>query len=159
MLKSFFVFKKSGYLNRKDFKAKRPNHIHYQQTRQNMRALKLTLIVAATLFIHELSAQTQKLVTIEMYRHNEFWISSSGFGVETYATAPFLVKTTDDQGFITENIYQAENRRSPIETLPYLRKEIDLWLSRGYKLFSFNITPTGESSTAFRYLVLLVKNE
>jgi hypothetical protein len=124
-----------------------------------MKGIKFIIISCWLISANFTIAQTQKLVTIEMYRHNDFWVASSGYGVETYATVPFIVKTTDDQGFVTQNIYQAENRRSPLETLPYLRKEIDLWLSRGYKLFSFNITPTGETSTAFRYLVLLVKDE
>lgn len=129
------------------------------KTSEIMKTLKFLLLVCITFVINGLAAQTQKLVTIEMYRHNDFWVASSGFGVETYVTVPFIVKTTDDQGVVYQSIYQAENRRNPIETLPYLRKEIDLWLSRGYKLFSFNITATGETSTAFRYLVLLVKEE
>jgi hypothetical protein len=124
-----------------------------------MKTLKFLLLLFITFGMNGLAAQTQKLVTIEMHRHNEIWLSENNHGVSAYSTLPFIVKTTDDQGVVYQSIYQAENRRNPIETLPYLRKEIDLWLSRGYKLFSFNITPTGETSSMFRYLVLLLKEE
>lgn len=118
--------------------------------------LIIGLIVVLT---NDAIGQVQKLVTIEMYRYNRKTPSNSGFGISTYTSAPFIVKTTDALGEVTEKIYETENWRNPIETLPYLRKEIDLWLSNGYKLFSFNITATGEANTNYAYLVLLVKEE
>ncbi len=122
-----------------------------------MKGLKFVLIGFIFFATQFLMAQSQKLVTIEMYSYNRKTPSNSGFGISTYTTAPFIVKTTDEHGEVTEKIYEAENWRNPIETLPYLRKEIDLWLSNGYKLFSFNVTATGETNTNYTYLVLLVK--
>lgn len=124
-----------------------------------MRGFKLILMFVATMFMHEAAAQTQKLVTIEMYGYSKRLPSNSGFGISTYTSSPFVVKITDGYGDVSEIIYETDNWRHPIETLPCLRKEIDLWLSKGYKLFSFNVLATGETSTSFRYVVLMVKDE
>jgi len=124
-----------------------------------MKAIKFVWIVFALFTTQLLISQTQKLVSIEMYHYSKWAPSNSGSGVSTYTASPFIVKTTDANGEVTEKIYEAEHWRRPIETMPYLRQEIDLWLSNGYKLFSFNVTATGETSSSFRYLVLLVKEE
>lgn len=111
-------------------------------------------------FIETCVANTppQQLVTIEMYSHVASKNAFSGGGVSTYDTGSFIVKTTDNNGVVTESVYRAKNNWNPIETLPCLRKEIDLWLSRGYKLFDFNMIATGDHGTSYRYLVLLVKD-
>lgn len=122
-----------------------------------MKTVKIVLFGLFVFLSQQLFAQNQKLVTIEMYEHSKIWPERSGSGVDTYTFVPFVVKTTNEHGATTITIHEPVHRRSPIETFPCLRKEMDLWLEKGFKLFSFNITPTGESSSSFRYLVLLVK--
>ncbi len=124
-----------------------------------MKGIKFIIISCWLISANFTIAQTQKLVIIEMYGYVEKIRDHSGFGIHTYEHRPFVVKTTDEYGEVTEKVYHKGKQRIPLETMPYLKKEIDLWLSKGYKLFSFNITATGETARGFRYLVLLVKEE
>ena len=123
-----------------------------------MKSLKVLFITVLLTCSNNLWSQ-QQLVTIEMHGYNEIWPSSTGFGVSTFTTSQFIVQTTDHAGEVTKTLYGPSNLRNPIETLPCLRKEIDVWLAKGFKMFSFNVTATGEDNTTFRYLVLLVKDE
>jgi len=123
--------------------------------------MRRSLFLIFSLLIFETSVANsppQQLVTIEMYSYLPSRIEFSGGGVSTYATVPFIVKTTDSRGAVTQSVYTPKNRWNPIETLPCLRKEIDFWLSNGYKLFDFNMITTGEHGTSYRYLVLLVQD-
>lgn len=124
-----------------------------------MKGVKYLMIALIIHFADKAEAQLQKMVSLEMYGYNKRYPSLSGSGVSTFASVPFVVKTTDEEGTVTQNVYEPTDWRNPIETFACLKKEIDLWLSQGYKLFSFNVTATGESSSSFRYLVLLVKEE
>lgn len=123
-----------------------------------MKSLKV-LFITLLLTCSNRSFSQQQLVTIEMHGYSEIWPSSTGFGISNFTTSQFVVQTTNEIGEVSKILYGPSNRRNPIETLPCLRKEIDVWLAKGFKMFSFNVTATGETNTTFRYLVLLVKDE
>ena len=124
-----------------------------------MKNLKILLILLSFFLIGEFSAQHQKMVTIEMYSKPNSHIK--GDGVYTYEISkhrPFVIKTIDYNLVTSEKIFEEHDKKNPIETFPLLREEIDNWLKKGFKLFSFNVN-TGDSNLRKTYTVILTKDE
>lgn len=123
-----------------------------------MTKLKALFALFALFMLVQLHAQ-QQMVTLEMYRHHVRMSNMTSDGVAPMTIWPFAIKTTLENGIVAENIYQIEKRGERIDSFQKLKLEMDLWLAKGFKVQSFNVVATGETASAFRYWVILVKDE
>ena len=125
-----------------------------------MKKLKILMILLTLILTNEVLAQKQNLVTIEMFLYYEGSSAHpGGGGVSDFESEPFAIKIIDKNNEVSYKTFKRRKQNDRIETFPLLREEIDLWLSKGYKLFSFNVTSTGQNNSNNRYYVLLTKEE
>jgi hypothetical protein len=121
-----------------------------------MNNLKIVMTLLVFIISNGIIAQQQELVTIEMFQYNEHNSATpGGGGVSAFEIFPFVIKTTNGNNEISYKTFEQRKRSERIETFPLLRQEIVFWLSKGYELFSFNVTGTGDDRN--RYIVILTK--
>jgi hypothetical protein len=122
-----------------------------------MKNLVVFLILFTTIILNDILAQQQSIVIIQMHgyptkadpEHHQ------GGGVSPLEIFPFIISVIENNNEKKDIVYNQHDRRNPIETLPLLYKEINDWLLKGYKLFSFNAVDGGMHS--YKYTVVLVK--